>query len=123
MSQWCATLLIHAAGVVMSDAGAIEAESIVRDLADVDPGVASDHACFFCGAGDPVDRPIVHADDCLHLRATRWAERRWERDEGWRDDALRRLEAVQEQLRQGRQASREDLERSLASLEAGIERG
>lgn len=101
----------------MSDAEGIEAESIIRDLANVDPAGKSEHACFFCGAGDPVDRPMMHSDDCLHLRSVRWTERRWERDEGWRDEALRRLDAVQGQLRQGRQASRGQVEQSLAALE------
>ncbi|TVR29387.1 MAG: hypothetical protein EA388_15585 [Nitriliruptor sp.] len=105
----------------MSDAEAIEAEAIVRDLASIDPSVGAEYACFFCGAGDPVDRPTIHADDCLHLRAARWTERRWERDEGWREDAVQRLEAVRDQLRQGRQASRGHVERILAALEAGID--
>lgn len=100
----------------MDDAEAIEAVSIIRDLADTDPAIT--YACFFCGAGDPVDRPIIHDDHCLYLRATRWTEHRWEREEGWRVDALRRLDAVQERLRDGRPASRGLVERTLADLEA-----
>ena len=105
----------------MSDDEATKAESIVTDLADSDPAVASEYRCHFCGAGDPVDRPIIHADDCLFLRATRWAERRWERDEGWRVDALRRLEAVQARLREGHHASAEHVRRSLDALETSID--
>ena len=107
----------------MSDDETIEAESIVGDRAGIDPVVTSEYACFFCGAGDPVDRPVSHADDCLHLRASRWAERRWERDEGWREDVLRRLDAVQVQLRKGRPAAQEQVERTLTALEASVDDG
>ena len=105
----------------MSDAEASDAEAIVRDLASIDPSVKSERACFFCGAGDPVDRPTIHADGCLHLQATRWADRRWESEEGWREDALRRLSAVERQLRQGRSASRDQVERDVAALEASMD--
>ena len=96
-----------------------EAESIVRALAAAEP--SSDYACVFCGAPDAVDKPIVHGDACLHARATRWVERRWMRDEGWRLDALRRLDEVQQRLRRGDAASKDDVEQALAGLEARIE--
>lgn len=91
-------------GVVRARGRGDRAEAIVRALANIDPGLASEYACFFCGAGDPLDRPIVHDDDSPSLRATRWAEGRWERDEGWRRDALRRLDAAQARLLEGGQA-------------------
>lgn len=97
-----------------------EAEAIVLALANIDPTVTAAYECFFCSAGDPVDRPTRHDEGCLHLRATRWTERRWEREEGWREDALRRIEAVQQQLRQGQPASRDLVERTLAELETSL---
>lgn len=96
-----------------------EAESIVRALAAADP--SSDYACVFCGAPDPVDKPTVHDAACLHVRATRWVERRWMREEGWRLDTLRRLDEVQARLRRGAAASKDDVEQAVARLEARIE--
>lgn len=105
----------------MSDDEAIRGKVIVQDLASIDPAVTSEYPCSFGGAGDPVDRPLILANDCLHLRATRWTERRWGRDEGWRVDALRRLGTVQDQLRQGKPASQGHVERILAALEASLD--
>ncbi len=96
-----------------------EAEAIVRALAATETSCA--YTRVFCGASDPVDKPIIHADDCLHARAARWAERRWMREEGWRLDALRRLDEVQKRLRWGAAASKDDVEQALAGLEARIE--
>ena len=96
-----------------------EVESIVRALAAAEP--SSDYACVFCGAPDPVDKPTVHNDACLHARAARWVERRWMREESWRLDVLRRLDEVQARLRRGAAASQDDVEQALTGLEARIE--
>jgi hypothetical protein len=96
-----------------------EAEAIVRALAATEP--SSNYACAYCGAPDPVEKPTVHDDACLHARAVRWIERRWMRNEGWRLDALRRLDEVQQQLRRGAAASKDDVEQALTGLEARIE--
>jgi hypothetical protein len=96
-----------------------EAEALVRALAAAEP--SSDYACVFCGAADPVDKPTVHDDACLHARAARWVERRWMRDEGWRLDALRRLDEVQQRLWRGAAASKDDVEQALTGLESRIE--
>ena len=90
----------------------------MRALAGTDP--SANYACVFCSAGDPVDKPMVHDDACLHARAARWVDRGWMREEGWRLDALRRLEEVQHRLWRGAAASRAEIDRALTGLEAGI---